>query len=256
MKEILIYAGIFFFGAAWGSFFHALSVRYIEKGFSGRIIETLTARSRCTYCGAAIKPWHLIPVLSYIILRGRCPGCKTKISVSYPAAEILYGLVLLSCIIKFGLNFYSFNLFLLISVSILIAFVDIKTMTIPDIFIILFFILSAYPVIINSNPKDNLFGLGIMTAAFLIILLIFPGSFGGGDLKYAAAIGFFLGIDLSIIALETSLISGAVFGLIYSAVKKTGLRIKIPFAPFLTIGIITAVYLGKELMFLYFSFIN
>jgi prepilin signal peptidase PulO-like enzyme (type II secretory pathway) len=129
-------------------------------------------------------------------------------------------------------------------------------MTIPDVFIVIFFILSIFPVIINSNIKDNLFGLGIMAAAFLIILLIFPGSFGGGDFKYAAAIGFFLGLDLSIIALETSLISGALFGLLYSAVKKTGLRIKIPFAPFLTIGIITAVYLGKELMFLYFSFIN
>lgn len=95
-----------------------------------------------------------------------------------------------------------------------------------------------------------------MAISFIIILLIFPGSFGGGDLKYAAAIGFFLGLDLSIIALEASLISGALSGLIYSAVKKTGLRIKIPFAPFLTIGFITAFYLGKEIMFLYFSFIN
>jgi prepilin signal peptidase PulO-like enzyme (type II secretory pathway) len=129
-------------------------------------------------------------------------------------------------------------------------------MTIPDVFIVIFFILTVYPVIMNSNIKDNLLGFGIMAAAFLIILLIFPGSFGGGDLKYAAAIGFFLGLDLAIIALETALISGALFGIIYALIKRTGLKIKIPFAPFLTIGAITAVYLGKDIIILYFNFIN
>jgi prepilin signal peptidase PulO-like enzyme (type II secretory pathway) len=256
MKEILFYTGIFFFGAAWGSFFYALSMRYIEKGFKGRIIEILTASSSCPVCKAKIKPWNLIPVLSYIFLRGRCSECNSKISISYPASEILYGLLLTSCIIKFGYSLYTFNVFILISISILIAFIDIRTMTIPDVFIAVFFILSIYSVIVKSDLKDNFFGFCIMAVAFLLILLIFPGSFGGGDLKYAAAIGFFLGVDLSIIALETSLISGALFGLIYSTVKKTGLRIKIPFAPFLTIGLITAVYLGREIIILYFNFIN
>jgi leader peptidase (prepilin peptidase)/N-methyltransferase len=77
-------------------------------------------------------------------------------------------------------------------------------------------------------------------------MLLFPGGFGGGDLKYAAAIGFFIGWELSIVAVETALVTGALAGTVYALLTRKGLRIRFPFAPFLALGFAVAVLYGRD----------
>ena len=89
---------------------------------------------------------------------------------------------------------------------------------------------------------------------FLLILFLFPGSFGGGDVKFASVIGFFLGFEYSIVALEISLISGAVIGVIYGMKTGMKLKMKIPFGPFLSLGLIVSFFFGREILLLYYKF--
>ncbi len=170
----------------------------------------------------------------------------------YPAMELLYGLMATLFACKIGISFYSVNAYLLAGVALCIAVVDIKSLIIPDSLVIAFVVLSVYPIILNYNITDNLLGLLALFAFFIIILLLFPGSFGGGDLKFGSAIGLLAGLELSIIVLETSLLSGAIIGILYALKTRKSLRTKIPFAPFLSLGLIVSLLYGRDILLVYY----
>ncbi len=206
----------------------------------------------CPECNQKISPVHLIPILGFIITRGKCKNCKAKISRLYPVFEIIYGILSILIISKHGENIYAVTLFLISGLAIAISIIDVKSLTIPNSLIIVFVILSVYPIVMNNSITDNLLGLLLMGSFFTIIILIFPGSFGGGDIKFASAIGILTGIELSIVALEVALISGSITGLIYAIKTKKGLKSKIPFAPFLTLGVLTSLLYGREIVLVYY----
>lgn len=243
---------IFLFGTLWGSFFYTLALRFIDGSFDKNCIKSLLSPSRCPGCGVRIKSLHLIPVAGYLMLRGRCRECRKTISPLYPISEIICGLLLLMISEFYGNTIYSFSVFVIISLSISISIIDIKILTIPDPLVAVILIVSVYPVILNDSFKDNLYGFLFMGIFFVLILLIFPGSFGGGDVKFASVIGFFLGLELSIVALETALVSGSIAGIIYAVKKGKTLRIKMPFAPFLAAGLMVSAVYGKDIVLLYY----
>lgn len=246
---------IFFFGAIWGSFFYTLSIRYIRGSFIEYRLKALFSKSRCPECKGKIRAVHLIPIVGYLILKGRCNNCGIRISPLYPAFEIIYGVLLILIVSKYGENIYAITIFLIAGVAISISMIDLKTFTIPDSLIIAFIILSIYPIIINSSLKDSLSGFLFMFLFFIIMLLLFPGSFGGGDIKFASTIGMLFGMELSIVTLEIALISGSFIGIMYALKTKRGLRIKIPFAPFLALGVITSFLYGRDIVIIYYGFI-
>ena len=243
---------IFFFGTLMGSFFYTLSIRYINGSFKNDIFKALFSRSECPECGIKINPLHLVPIFGYLILKGRCRNCKAVISPLYPAFEIIYGLLLLLISSIHGINPYAFSIFILIAIGITISLIDLKTLLIPNSLLLVFFIFSVYPVIINGAYLDNLYGMLFMTLFFIIILLIFPGSFGGGDVKFAALIGVLMGLELSVLTLEAALVSGSIVGIIYALKTKKGFKNKIPFAPFLTFGLMLSIIYGREIVLVYY----
>jgi len=167
--------------------------------------------------------------------------------------EALYGFLALALYFTFGLSIYFAAVFLLAGLALCISIVDVKTMTIPNPLIAAFGLLSLYPVVLTNSPLESLYGLLLMSGFFITVLLIFPGSFGGGDVKFAAAIGLFLGLELAVVALEASLISGAIVGIVYAVKTGKGLRSRIPFGPFLFIGMMTAIVYGREILVLYYK---
>ncbi len=211
--------------------------------------------SRCPACGKPIPRLYLVPIAGYLLARGKCQHCRAHISPAYPLYEIIYGSLAITIALKEGLNIYALIMFLLIGLSIAISIVDVKTLSIPNSLVLAFFILSLYPVIMRNMLKDNIYGLLLSFAFFLVILLLFPGSFGGGDIKLASAIGFLLGLEMSIVVIETALITGSVIGVIYAIKTKKGLRIKFPFAPFLTAGLIVSFFYGREIILLYYRLV-
>lgn len=243
---------IFFFGAIFGSFFYTLAIRYINGSIKRDRIKALFSTSRCPGCGHRIGALHLIPIFGFFFACGRCKKCGQKISPLYPLFEILYGFLAVLIYNEYGENSTSLLLFLIAGTAVTIALIDLKSLTIPDSLLLTILILSVYPVIQSGSLLDNLYGLLFMAAFFIIILLIFPGSFGGGDVKYAAVIGALLGFELSVVALETGLITGSVAGIIYALKTRKGFRSKIPFAPFLTAGLIIALLYGRDITLIYY----
>ncbi len=173
--------------------------------------------------------------------------------INYPFYEILYGAIFLFMIKNNGLNLYAVSLYLAISVALTIAIVDLYTLIIPDSLVLVFLLFALYPLMTQSTLLDSLYGFLLMFIFFTLVLFIFPGSFGGGDIKFASVIGLLLGLENSVVALETSLITGAVAGVIYGLKTGKSLRIKIPFGPFLTTGLLVALFYGRELVLLYYS---
>ena len=151
-----------------------------------------------------------------------------------------------------GISIYACNIYILACIALCIAIIDVKTLTIPDSLVVAFVLFSAYPVLLNYNIKDNLFGMLALFAVFIVILLLFPGSFGGGDVKLASAIGLLSGLEQSIVVLEVSLVTGALVGIIYALKTKKGLRTKIPFAPFLAVGLVVSLLYGRDILLVYF----
>ncbi|MFH0976326.1 MAG: prepilin peptidase [Spirochaetota bacterium] len=247
---------IFLSGTITGSFFYTLAIRFIDGSFTKEKYKALLTFSKCPLCGHRINPVYLTPVIGYLILKGKCKECGGKISKFYPLMEIFFGVLALIIYNKLGLNIYSISIYLIAGISIAISVIDIKILTIPNSLIIVIIALSVYPVIFNDSFLDNLYGFLLMGIFFITALLIFPGSFGGGDVKLAAAIGILLGFELSIVALEAALITGSIAGVIYAVKSKKGFKIKMPFASFLCLGMLLSLLYGRDILLVYYRFLG
>lgn len=250
--DLSLYIICFCAGTIFGSFFYTLALRYSDGSIRENPVKALAGRSVCPQCGSVVHAIYLIPVLGYFIARGGCRSCGTKISTVYPAMEILYGAIAVVTVHYLGADFVSFSYFLIMAVSVTIAVIDIKTMTVPVSLVIIFVILSIYPVIVRGNFISSLWGFLLLSLFFLVIMFIFPGSFGGGDLKFYAAAGILLGLEMSIVLLEVSLVIGAMFGVVYGLMHGKNFRVKIPFAPFIAAGIIITIIFGDSIILFYY----
>ena len=242
----------FIAGTFFGSFFYTLALRYADGQMRENPVKALFSRSRCRSCNNTIKPIFLIPIVGYLLLKGKCRNCGVKISFIYPMMEIMYGLLAVLFTWRLGFSIYNVNLFILAGITICITITDIKSLIIPDSLVIAFAVFSIYPIVINYNIMDNILGLITLFAFFIVILLIFPGAFGGGDLKLGSAIGLLMGFEMSILVLEVSLVSGALIGIIYAFKTGKDLKTKIPFAPFLTLGLVIAMLYGRDILLVYY----
>jgi len=121
-------------------------------------------------------------------------------------------------------------------------------MTLPDSLVVAFFLSGVYPALTDHMALQGFYGFLVMFLFFGVILLLFPGSFGGGDIKYASVMGFLLGPAMSVVALEAALVTGAAAGIIYARLAKKSLKTRIPFGPFLSAGYIVALVWGADLV--------
>ena len=238
----------FIAGTLFGSFFHTLALRYIDGSMAENPLRALFSSSRCPACKSRVRAAGLIPLAGYIFLRGRCSSCGQKISPAYPLSEIVHGMLMLTCVILWGITPHAFCLFLAVSVTIAITHIDLRTMTVPDSLVVAFFLSGVYPALTDHMAMQGFYGFLVMFLFFSVILLLFPGSFGGGDIKYASAMGFLLGPAMSVVALEAALVTGAVAGIIYARISKKSLKTRIPFGPFLSAGYIVALVWGADLV--------
>jgi len=252
---VLNYIVAFIFGTAAGSFFYTLALKYIDGEIKSNPLKALFSRSLCPCCGNKIGALGLVPLLGYLFSAGKCRSCGKKISPLYPAWEVVYGFLAIAFLHFYGTGFYPLSLFIICSVSMCIAIVDYYTFIIPDSLVVLFFTASIYPVLLKGELLNNFAGFGILTLFFLLVMFIFPGAFGGGDLKYFAAAGFLFGLEESVVLLEVTLISGAAAGAAWALVRKKGLRVRIPFAPFITWGVLVTLFAGKNILLWYYSLV-
>jgi len=217
--------------------------------------------SHCPKCRTKIKPVDNIPLLSYILLKGRCRNCGSKISIQYPVVEFLTGLIYLIIYLIYGLSIQSLVYIILSSALIIIAFIDLQEQMIPDIIslpgivvgLILSFIVP-YISFINS-------ALGALVGGGIILIIAWVGSIifkkeamGGGDVKLAAMIGAFLGWRYTIISLFLGFFLGALTGIVLIITKIKKREDAIPFGPFIVLGSIITLLWGEKILLWYLGF--
>lgn len=254
-SRTLLEIAAFVLGLVLGSFLNVVIAR-LPRGES-----VVRPASRCPRCKAPIRPWDNIPVLSYLLLRGRCRSCKRRISWRYPLVELLAGLLLLLLVRRVAdpLVLVPQAVFLLALLA--VAWIDLDTQTIPDVVTIPGVGLGlAASLFAPPGLKGALLGAICGGVSLWLVGALYekatgvPGM-GGGDVKLAAMMGAFLGVGGVFGAIFLASLSGSVFGMLLIARGKGSRRTAIPFGTFLAPAAIALCLFGDSLLHLYRSFL-
>ena len=250
--EYIMACLVFVFGLCVGSFLNVCIFRLPEKR------SVATPPSACPKCGHKLK-WHEnIPLLSYVLLGGRCSECGIKISLQYPLVELLTATVAVLLFMKFHLSSQFFIMFALSCCLVVVSFIDLAHRIIPDIIslpgipagLLASFFLPGLDWI------DSL--LGILAGGGILYLVTWgyylitrKVGMGGGDIKLLAMIGAFLGWQAIPFIIFISAAVGSVMGLIFILISKKGRHYQIPFGPFLALAAEIQILFGDKILELY-----
>jgi len=221
---------IFIFGLFLGSFYNVCIYRIPNK-------ESIAyPPSKCQSCNHQLKAIDLVPVLSYVLLKGKCRYCGAKVSMQYPIIEIITGFIFLFTYKTFGFNIYFFKGIVLGSIVLIITMIDLKHYIIPDS-ISLFTLITGiiFNVIIRDLSIRSLIFAFLLGGGFLFIIALF-GPMGGGDIKIMAGFALYLGLSKTIMALFLSFLLGGVIGIILLTTKIKSRKDVIPFGPYLGVS--------------------
>ncbi|MDD5014749.1 MAG: prepilin peptidase [Atribacterota bacterium] len=217
--------------------------------------------SHCPKCCSTIKPVDNIPLLSYILLKGKCRNCKSKISIRYPIVELLTGIIYIIIYLIYGLSNQTLIYIILSSALIIIAFIDLNDQIVPDVIslpgIAIGFILSFFVPYISFMDS----ALGVLIGGGIILVIGLGGStifkkeaMGGGDVKLAAMVGAFLGWRYIIVSLFLGFFLGALSGIILIVTKIKKREDAIPFGPFIVMGSLITLLWGEKIITWYIGF--
>lgn len=253
---------IFIFGLFLGSFLLVVASR-LPKGES-----FWKGRSRCEYCNHILEAKDLVPIFSFLLLKGKCRYCSEKLSFKYPFAEVLTGLVFITPFFTQNINLISWNqdqifsvifIIFILSVLIVIFFADIEYYIIPfQVLLPAIVVVCIWDILVRPENFMNylISGTGALLF-FLAIFLISKGrGMGFGDVVLVFFMGILLGFPNIIVALYVAFLTGAVVSLILVLSRKKKLRGGvIPFGPFLIFGTYVALFWGDKLASLAWSYI-
>lgn len=238
-------------GLVVGSFLNVVAHR-LPRGES-----VVSPGSRCPSCGAPIRPWHNIPVLGWLVLRGRCASCDARISPRYPLVEAGTGLVFVAVTARLQAlgELAAVPAFLYFTaVGIALSLIDLETKRLPNALV-----LPSYPVLAALLVTAAwwqgdwwallrvLIGGGVLYAFFFAVAFIYPAGMGFGDVKLAGLIGGLLGF-LSVATLLVGAFAGFLLGALVGgalmAVGRAGRKTAVPFGPFMVTGALLAVFIA------------
>lgn len=218
----------------------------------------MVPRSACPSCGHAITPMENIPIVSYLFLRGRCAGCKTRISPRYPLVELMTGVLAGLIAWKFGFGLQVFAAFFLIAGLIALTFIDFDTQLLPDDITLpllwagLLFSMNGGFTDLKSAVIGAMAGyLALWSVYWLFKLVTGKEGMGYGDFKLLAAIGAWFGWQLLPAVILLSSVVGSVVGISLIILARHGRGVPIPFGPYLALGGIAALFWGPQLSRLY-----
>lgn len=249
---VLTYTACGLFGLAIGSFLNVVIWRLPRK-------ESLShPGSHCPGCGAAIRPWDNLPVLSWLILRGRCRACRAPISIRYPLVELVTAGLFLAAAARFGPHWELADYCGFFAVLVAISGIDLDHHLVPSRIV--------YPAAGASlgllalasgldhrwhSYEDGLIGGAVAFVALFLVHLAQPRGMGFGDVRLSGLIGLnvgWLGVAHVAVALLTGFVLGAVAGIALLAAGRAGRKSRVPFAPFLAAGAVVAVLFGDPLV--------
>ncbi|WP_440682453.1 prepilin peptidase [Cysteiniphilum halobium] len=222
-------------------------------------LENISRQSACPKCNNRLKPWHNIPILSFVFLRGKCSFCHAKISLIYPIVELLSGLLVFLTLCYFGVTPAALLLCLMYFFLIPLAVIDLKHFMLPDNLTLplLWIGLLANCAFVFSSPIQAIlgavFGYGVLWVVFWVFkFLTKKEGMGYGDFKLMAALGAWFGAPSLLFLIFTSAVIGIVFAIVISLIKRQGTSL-IPFGPSIALAGILYSFIGQALTHSYFQ---
>lgn len=245
--ETLYLICVILFGLVVGSFLNVCIYRMPQK------MSISKGRSMCTNCSTTIKPYDLIPVLSYIFLGGKCRNCKTKISVRYPFVELINAFLWFATVVYFGFTLKSVIYCILFSILLTLSMIDFDIQEIPNRFQFIILGLGIISLFIEGFPNllwDRIIAMLIISVPMAILTILING-FGGGDIKLMFVAGFLIGTKSIVLTMLIGAILASIYGIIYLIVKKE--KKQIPYGPFLSIGMVISIFFANDIVNWYLS---
>ncbi len=245
-------------GAAVGSFLNVVILRLPQENSS-----VVFPASHCPKCLSPLRWYENIPLLSYIVLRGKCGHCKEKISLQYPVVEASMAALSAALYYKFGLSIIFAGYFLFLAALLTIIFIDYHHYIIPDVIDLPGIVLGLLFSFINPLVTWQSSFIGIIAGggvlwilAVLYVLLRKKEGMGGGDVKLLAMLGAWLGWQSLPFIILFSSFSGAIIGSISLYLLKKDQTSQIPFGPFLSIAAIIYLFFSEQIMHFFQLYIN
>ena len=244
---------LFIFGSCIGSF---LNVCIYRVPNSKSIVYPPSA---CPGCNTPIRFYDNIPIISFLLIRGKCRSCQAVISIRYPLVELMAGLFAVCAFLKFGLTIEALISYIFIASLIVITFIDIDHRIIPDAIslpgIPIGFAASFFSPVITY--LESLIGILVGGGSLLLVawvygLITHKEGMGGGDIKLLAMIGAFVGWQGVLLTIFLSSAIGTLCGLLVMIRSRKNMKLAIPFGPFLAMGAMIHIFFGNELIFWYF----
>lgn len=249
---MIVYIYMFILGSCIASFINVLIYRIPQK------LDFVSGRSFCPSCHNTLKAYDMVPILSWIVLKGKCRFCKKPISPRYPLIELCGGLLAVLCFYRYGFDWMTIVSFALSMILLTIAMIDFDTMTIPNGLVVALIVPALICAILNSEIDivNRIIGMVCISGFMLIMTLAIPDCFGGGDMKLMFVCGFMLGWINTLLAGFIGLLFGGGYASYLMITKKAKEQTHMAFGPYLCLGIFIALLYGNEIIRLYLSFFN
>jgi len=257
---VILYGIVFIFGALIGSFLNVCIYRM------PRDRSIVWPSSRCTSCSNPIKPWDNIPLLSFLLLGGKCRICKAPISLRYPLVEALNAFFYVFLLWRFGPDWPFLIYALFSSALIVITFIDLDFQIIPDRISlpgIPLGLLAGSLILPDPFMRADALGwkaslIGAASGFLFYYFIAFAGekifkkeAMGGGDIKMMAMVGGFLGWKGVILTTFLGSLFGSIIGIFMMLFRGREKGSQIPFGPFLALGAVVSLFLGQEIIIWY-----
>lgn len=240
--ETVTYLAVAAVGLIFGSFTNVIIAR-IPHGES-----VVTPSSHCPRCGHRLGVLDLVPVLSWLFLKGKCRYCQEAISIRYPAVELLTAALFMGVFLRWGISAYTLAGWALTVILVSSAFIDLDEGIIPDIITIPGVIIGLAVSFFTIGFFPALWGALAFGGVLFLVAVISKGGMGGGDIKLAAVIGAFTGLPGAAVTLLLSSFMGAVFGITLMLMGRAGRKTPVKFGPFLAVAAYTAYLFSNEIV--------